>query len=390
MVKKSMKTISEKPVDETVYYKGEFLKIVETPELKNLTSEVARAAYRKTEEYEAYRQSVRGLSGMGKLDHPIEMTMLYEKGEKYLTIVDGYTRYEWLKSLGFLPIKDENYTVLNLCLEDAIAYARRANYFRTEHNAYQKAVVAINANPADSDETISKGSGVTRSTITKVRELIEMHGCSMKATYRTETEKTLIQDIMLKVETGEKGFGYAYDAFKTAKEVSEVISKIEDSEFKAKMLKDYEIEKFTNKNALKQLQVEVQLYELKKEGKYEPTPYDKKLYPIMSNLIKLSNNGYTEVKTVTYSGSQPSIDNALNTIQSYLKENMDENLIDILEAVRSLIIKEYEETTEGHGNVPKDLSVIMAKITKIFKESKVDYFATVMRKPNNPKGKIEG
>ena len=369
------------------------LPIIDTPEIKNQTFKISN------ERYQALKKSIE----FDGLKEPIKMVKLANEKGEYLTIVDGHTRRDILKDLkiplGYsetLPMrtKYENFIVLNDVwgLEDSIKEAHILNDFRRQADKYQIVANALKVREIKfcTDKEIASKIGVAQSTVTQVRNIQEKYGDFQKLSGITDLQIQTMHDLMSKLEAGEKSIKDVYALFNVAGEVTELISKIEDSKFQSEMSGKYETEKYTNKNALKQLQEDITLHDLKKEGKYEPTKYDKKIYPLMSNLIKFSEEGCTDIKTVIYSGSKPSVDNALDSIQRYLKENMDENVVDILEAVRVIILKEYETIEEDHGPVPKDLSAIMKKITKIFKESKVDYFATVMRKPNNPKVRYQG
>jgi ParB-like chromosome segregation protein Spo0J len=345
-----------------------------TPEIRDVTFRLSQT---NPEKYAAIKKSIAAANG--KLDEPIKVFKLGSETGDYYTIVDGHTRFEILMDLKILP-PDSNFAIVPdlFSVADAKTLAYRLNDLRRQADIYQQAVNAIRANPTLAEREIAEVSGVSQKTINRVKYILE----SIDSKNKTEIEMGEILKLQQELESGETGVETVCKQLKVAEEVFNAITAIDnDDEFQTKMLKQFEADKYTDRAAAKKLQEEIRLHEAEKEGiAFEATPYDKDVYPVKTKLIKLQEK-YSGVNTVSCAGTQEAITNAINSVRSYLMNNMNENITDVLEGVRNVLIENLEQKRE------KDLSVIMAKVTEMLAPSKTHgYFIATMELPNNPKG----
>lgn len=370
---KPTKKLDEKVNPESVTVFGLPLRI--TPEIRDVTFRLSQT---NPEKYAAIKKSIGAANG--KLDEPIKVMKLGSETGDYYTIVDGHTRFEILMDLNILP-PDSDFADISkdvMCVADAKALAYRLNDLRRQADIYQQAVNAIKANPTISEREIAEISGVSQMTINRVKFILE----SVDSKNKTEIEMGEILKLQQELESGETGVETVCKQLKVAEEVSNAITAIDnDDEFQTKMLKQFEADKYTDRAAAKKLQEEIRLHEAEKQGTvFEATPYDKDVYPVKIKLIKLQEK-YSGVNTVSCAGNQEAITNAINSVRSYLMNNMNENITDVLEGVRNVLIENLEQKRE------KDLSVIMAKVTEMLAPSTTHgYFIATMELPNNPKG----
>jgi hypothetical protein len=374
---KPKKIVNESINPESVTVFGLPLRI--TPAIRDVTFRLSQT---NPEKYAAIKKSIAAANG--KLDEPIKVMKLGSETGDYYTIVDGHTRFEVLMDLNILP-PDSNFVDISkdvMCVEDAKKLAYRLNELRRQADLYQQAVNAIHANPLATDTEISAISGVSQSTVTRVRYILNSEESKNKTDSEMTEIKNWIDRLVLNNTEKPVGIRTVYDQFRTAEEVTNAIAAIDnDDVFQTQMETQFETEKYTDKGAVKKLQEEIRLHEAEKEGiAFEATPYDKDVYPVKTKLIKLQEK-YSGVNTVSCAGTQEAITNAINSVRSYLMNNMNENITDVLEGVRNVLIENLEQKHE------KDLSVIMAKVTEMLAPSKTHgYFIATMELPNNPKG----
>ena len=365
---KPIKKIIDQPINpESVTVFGLPLKI--TPEIRDVTFSLSQT---KPEKYKAIKQSIELANG--KLDEPIKVIKLGSEQGDYYTIVDGHTRQEILNEIpNNLASDDENYTILTniFSIQKAKELAYRLNHLRRQAEIYQDTVGAIKANPVSKEREIETISGISHSTINKVKYILGF----TKPENITEAEKNQITQIYKDLASGTKGIDPVYKQFKVAEEVSNAIAIIEDSEFQNKMRTNYETLKFTDKNAMKKLQAEIDAHNAEAEGQdLTIDPYSKDIRPVMEKLIKLQEK-HSGITTISCSGHQLAIDNALDSMRRYLLNHMNENIVEVLEGVRAVLIEELEQKEQ------KDLSVIMDKAAKILPVSENGYFLSAMQLP---------
>ena len=356
---KNIKVETSDPIDS---FLGLPIKI--TPEIREVTFDLKQT---NLEKYQAIKRSIELANG--KLDEPIKLTKLGSETGDYYTIVDGHTRFQILHEIeGNLRTSDENFLVLK-DVEDPKKLAYRLNGLRRQQEHYQQAVSAIRAaNPVSTDRELADLSGVGSTTINHVRFIL----AQKSAEINSEVEKGEYAKILSNLESGTTKIDAAYKQLNMAIEVNTVIALIEDLKFKIEMQTKYERLKFTDKNALKKLQSEIDAHDAEAEGQdLSVNPYYKAIRPLMDKAIKLQEI-YSGVQSFTSAGHKDALENMKNSLRTFLMNNINENIVDILEGSRSAIIEELEKKQT------KDISAIMEQVDKLLSVSKHDYFLSVI------------
>ena len=364
---KQGKKISELIDPESVTVFGLPLKI--TPKIRDITDRLSQS---HPEKYKAIKRSIELANG--KLDEPIKIMKLGSEQGDYYTIVDGHTRFEILMELNIMP-PDADFVVLKdvMCVDDAKALAHRINGLRRQQEIYQQAVSAIRAaNPVSTDRELADLSGVGHTTINRVRFILG----SIEPEIKTEAEKEEYAKIIGNLESGTTKIDAEFKQLNMAIEVSTAIYLIEDLKFKADMQTKYERLKFTNKNVLKKLQEDIDAHNAESEGlDLTVDPYSKDIRPLMDKAIKLQGV-YDGITTVSSAGKPEALENVKNSLRKFLMNDINENIVDVLEGARAVIIDELETKQT------KDISVIMKEVDKLLTVSNTGYFVSLMKLPN--------
>jgi hypothetical protein len=368
-----------------VMYNGAKMPLVITSEIRDTTFRLSKVA---PEKYAAIKRSI--ASANGKLDEPIKLMKLGSETGDYLTIVDGHTRYEILGELDKLPLGEENFTVLSdlFSVEDAIQLAYRLNDMRRQAIIYQQAVNAIKVNPTLSDREIAEVSGIGHVTISAVRYISVQSRTENKTVVETEQLSIFEADLA----SGVKGIEPIYQQLKKVEMADDKIDTDEDidEEFREALKKEWEVEKYKDKNVISEdnngnlkghLIDEIDAWKAKKAGEvYEVTQYDKDVYPVKVKILKLRDK-YSGVNAITTAGSQDAITNTLSSIRAFLLTNMTGNIVDVKIAIADILNENLEQ------KMNKDLGVIMKQIEEALEVSKThDYFIATFVDPKNPKG----
>jgi uncharacterized protein YjiS (DUF1127 family) len=368
---KPTKKLDEKVNSESVTVFGLPLRI--TPEIRDVTFRLSQT---NPEKYAAIKKSIAAANG--KLDEPIKVMKLGSETGDYYTIVDGHTRFEILMDLNILPA-DSNFVVLKdiMCVDDAKVLAYRLNGLRRQQNDFHQAVSTIRTFPTLSEREIEDTAGLTRSTIERVKYIIG----SIESKNKTDIEMYQIQESWDNLAKNLKEIYTVYAQFKVAEDVSNAIAIIEEETFQKKMFAEFEATKYTDKSAMKKLQAKIDQHDAEAEGLDTTVdPYSKAVYPVMQKIIKLQSQ-YAGVNSISCAGHKEAIDNATNSIRTFLMNNINENIVDVLEGVRALLIDELETKQK------KDITEIMKQIPAILQISADHgYFIATMQLP---KPKVE-
>ena len=364
---KLTKKLDEKVNPESVTVFGLPLRITE--EIRDVTFRLSQT---NPEKYAAIKKSIAAANG--KLDEPIKVMKLGSDTGDYYTIVDGHTRFEILMDLNIMP-PDSNFTDVSKdvrCVQDAKELAYRLNGMRRQQNDFHQVVSTIRTFPTLSEREIESTSGLTRSTVERVKYIIG----SIESENKTEVEMNQIQESWENLAKNLKEIYTVYSQFKVAEEVSNAIAIIEDEAFQKQMFTEFEATKYTDKSVMKKLQAKIDEHAAQLEGlDFTVDPYSKAVYPVMQKIIKLQSI-YSGINSITTAGHKEAIDNAVNSVRTFLMNNINENIVDVLEGVRSLLIAELEQKQT------KDIAAIMKKLPDILAISKDhDYFISTMVLP---------
>jgi hypothetical protein len=342
-----------------------------TPAIRDVTFRLSQT---NPEKYAAIKKSIAAANG--KLDEPIKVMKLGSETGDYYTIVDGHTRLEILMDLNIIPA-DNNFVIQNglFSVEDAKQLAYQLNVTRRQQEYYEQSVATINAFPTLSDRELSTICGMSDTTINKVRYILSKV-LPVEADNKTSVEIEQIKEIVHELESEETSISKVYVQLKVAEEVSTAIFLIEDEAFKKTMFTEFEATKYTDKSAMKKLQAKIDQHDAEAEGQdLTVDPYTKAVFPVMQKIIKLQDV-YSGVNSISTAGHKEAIDNAINSVRTFLMNNINENIVDVLEGVRNLLIEELEKKQT------KDVAAIMKQLPEILEISKDHgYFIATMVLP---------
>jgi len=356
------------------------MEITVNPELENIIPKLSDA------KYQVLKTDI-SLFGLKK---SIDVMIVGENKKEtgYIAVVvDGHHRYRAMTELKKILSYPENITVLDLIsIEDAKEYSFEINWFRRQPNDYPSAkwVKDVYGPKGMTYKEMAKKVSLTEDMINKSAYITKV----AKATAnKTNAEINQIQEIIKELDLDDKEkikkVTAVYNQFKIVEEVFNAIEVNEDidEEFRKALKTEWEVEKYKDKNAVKHLTEEIDLWVAEKAGEtYEVTQYDKDVYPLMLKIIKLREK-YSGVNAITTAGTQSAIDNAIESVRKFLMNNMNENITDVIEAVRNILIENLEEKRE------KDLGIIMKQVVDELEVSKThDYFIGTFVQPKNPKG----